>query len=193
MLARGLASSTARLKEKERIMGWLLGDGICLKCVKLFERTILSSSRVFRLSLDCERRSWEPLRGDPKDNLGRARRDSVSLWSAFGAPLRELWPNLMPSLGATLRVCFGAALGLGAATANGPDLRIIGVPGEALFPSFAKGGSCLVFSLPPSPGLVRVLRLEGAVPSSFLHFKEKGDVRMAPFGHAPAGAVVLAS
>lgn len=55
MLARGLASSTALLKEKDRVMGWLVGEGICLKWVKLFDRTMLSTGRVFKLSLDWER------------------------------------------------------------------------------------------------------------------------------------------
>lgn len=57
MLARGLASSTARLKEKDRVMGWLVGEGICLKCVKLLERTMLSSAKALRLSLDWDRLS----------------------------------------------------------------------------------------------------------------------------------------
>lgn len=52
MLARGLANSTDRLKEKDLVMGWLVVEGICLKWVKLFERTMFSCVKVLRLSLE---------------------------------------------------------------------------------------------------------------------------------------------
>lgn len=96
MLARGLASSTALLKEKERIMGWLVGEGICLKWVKLFDRTMLSTGKVFKLSLDWERPSWELLLRELEPNLGRTRRDS----DPVGAVMLELlWPVFGPSAG----------------------------------------------------------------------------------------------
>ena len=139
MLARGLASSTARLKEKDRVMGWLVGEGICLKWVKLCERTMLSMDMFLILSLDRERLSWEPLKwrlevpfGSARPDMGRGRRGELHpLWLALGAP-RGLCASLVLGV---LEVCFGMAFGLETDSNEEPDLRIVGVPGVAFFPS----------------------------------------------------------
>lgn len=82
-------------------------------------------------------------------------------------------------------------LGLETATIKAPDRRILGVPGGTFFTSFASERSCvLVLSSPPSPELVGVVGLEGIVPSSLFHFKEKGEARITPFGRGPGEAVL---
>ena len=193
VLARGLASSTALLKEKDRVIGRLLGEGICLKWVKLCERTMLSSSTSdLRLSLDWDRLSLEPLRGEPE--FARHEPDPERLEPkepfrpAFRPPLRGLCPSLDPVLGLALDgCCLGMALGLEVEDTEEPDLRSLGVEGEVFLPSFPSKGSWNwgLSSLPsrhaPSSGL--------APTPSFLHFREKEEVRRSPLA-LPGGGVL---
>lgn len=139
VLARGLASSTARLKEKDRAMGKLVGDGICLKWVKLCERTMLSSVRDLRLSLDWDRLSLELLRGElelargltsPEPNC--PEKSVAPFWPSLGPPLKEvLCPCLGPALGLVFAAWRGMALGLEVDDSDEPDLlTLLGVDGE---------------------------------------------------------------
>lgn len=187
MLARGFASSTALLKENERIMGWPVGEGICLKWVKLFDRTMLSTGSVFKLSLDCERPSWELLLRELDPNLGRARRDSdpgtLELLGPVFGPSAGLGAVLLPTVGLIFRDSLGTAFGLETASIKGPALFTLGAAGEPFFASFRPEES---LTLSPSSAEVAAL-----LPSSLFHFRENGDVRMAPLGHV--GGLVLPS
>lgn len=164
--------------------------------MKLFERTMLSSANIFRLSLDWDRLSCELLLGEIEFNLGRASRDSDTvridkiepLELILDPPFSGLWLSFVPALGLTFKD-LGMALGLDTATAKVPDLRILGVAGKPFLTSFVSEESTWALSSLPSTGLIGVVGLEGVTPVSFFHFREKGDAPSAPFGRVPGGVV----
>lgn len=95
---------------------------------------MLSTGRVLRLSEDWERLSCEVLRGEMERSFGFIESDSAtakedSLRLTFEVPFG--WLILVSILGFVFAVCLGTAFGL----EIGPDLRILGVPGEAFFVS----------------------------------------------------------
>ena len=101
-----------------------------------------------RLSLDWDRLSLEALRGGPE--VTRHEPDPESLEPnepfrpAFRPPLNGLCPGLAPVLGLALDACcLGMALGLEMEVEDTeePDLRSLGVEGEAFLPSFPRKGS----------------------------------------------------
>lgn len=126
----------------------LVGNGICLKWVKLCERTMLSCMRDLRLSLDWERLSLELLRGELELARGLTSPEPDHLepavapfWPGLGPPLRE---GLCPCLGSALGLVFvawqGMALELEVEDTDKPDLLTpLGVDGVGFLISLPPG------------------------------------------------------
>lgn len=76
------------------------------------------------------------------------------------------------------------AFGLETASIKEPDLLILGVAGDPFFGSFTPDEG---LTLSSSSGQVGVAEIAGLLPSSLLHFREKGEARGGPWGLLWAG------